>query len=101
MSSLGMSAAGRSPWSARDGWCLWPCLVPCPHQHKPGRTGTAPAWRPATTLPLELDQLFISYSHVDRGWVERLQMRNLTPAYYNQTVSESQTVAMDIAADLN
>jgi hypothetical protein len=53
------------------------------------------------TLPLELDQLFISYSHVDRGWVERLQMRNLTPAYYNQTVSESQTVAMDIAADLN
>jgi hypothetical protein len=47
------------------------------------------------------DQLFISYSHVDRGWVERLQMRNLTPSYYNQTVSESQTVAMDIAADLN
>ena len=65
------------------------------------RTGAAPAWRPAKTLPPERDQLFISYSHVDRGWVERLQMRNLTPAYYNQTVSESQTVAMDIAADLN
>jgi hypothetical protein len=53
------------------------------------------------TLPPERDQLFICYNHVDRGWVERLQMRNLTPAYYNQTVSESQTVAMDIAADLN
>ena len=25
------------------------------------------------TLPPERDQLFISYSHVDRGWVERLQ----------------------------
>jgi formylglycine-generating enzyme required for sulfatase activity len=25
------------------------------------------------TLPSERDQLFISYSHVDRGWVERLQ----------------------------
>jgi hypothetical protein len=53
------------------------------------------------TPPLERDQLFISYSHVDRGWVERLQMRYLTPVYYNKAVSESQTVAMDIAADLN
>jgi hypothetical protein len=53
------------------------------------------------TLPLERDQMFISYSHVDRGWVERLQMRNLTPVCYNKTFSESQTVAMDIAADLN
>jgi hypothetical protein len=34
MSSLGMSAAGLSPWSARDGWCLWPCLVPYSHHHK-------------------------------------------------------------------
>jgi hypothetical protein len=37
------------------------------------RTGTAPVWRHAMTLPPERDQLFISYSHVDRGWVERLQ----------------------------
>jgi len=65
------------------------------------RTGTAPAWRHAMTLPPERDQLFISYSHVDRQWVERLQMRYLTPAYYNKAVSESQTVAMDIAGDLN
>ena len=49
----------------------------------------------------ERDQLFISYSHVDREWVERLQMRNLTPVCYNKTFSESLTVAMDIAADLN
>ena len=65
------------------------------------RTGTAPAWRHAMTPPLERDQLFISYSHVDRGWVERLQMRYLTPVYYNKAVSESQTVAMDIAGELN
>lgn len=76
-----------------------PGALPSPAQTC--RTGTAPAWRPAMTLPPERDQLFICYNHVDRGWVERLQMRNLTPAYYNQTVSESQTVAMDIAADLN
>jgi len=31
------------------------------------------AWRHAMTLPPERDQLFISYSHVDRGWVDRLQ----------------------------
>jgi formylglycine-generating enzyme required for sulfatase activity len=37
------------------------------------RTGTAPAWRHAMTPRPERDQLFISYSHVDRGWVERLQ----------------------------
>jgi len=80
MSSLGMSAAGRSPCSA------WKRVVPLA---APGallsppqtcRTGTAPAWRYAMTPPPERDQLFISYSHVDRGWVERLQMRYLTPA---------------------
>ncbi len=37
------------------------------------RTGTAPAWRHAMTPPIQRDQLFISYSHVDRGWVDRLQ----------------------------
>jgi hypothetical protein len=71
-----------------QGWVV-PLAVPCALLSPPQicRTGTAPAWRPAMTLPPERDQLFISYSHVDRGWVERLQMRNLTPAYYNQTVS--------------
>ena len=49
----------------------------------------------------ERDQLFISYSHVDRGWVERLQMQYLISTYYNKAVSESQTVATDIAGDLN
>jgi hypothetical protein len=49
----------------------------------------------------ERDQLFISYSHVDRGWVARLQMQYLIPTYYNKPVSESQTVATDIAGDLN
>ena len=53
------------------------------------------------TSPPERDQLFISHSNVDRGWVERLQMRYLTLVYYNKAVSESQTVAMDIAGDLN
>jgi formylglycine-generating enzyme required for sulfatase activity len=37
------------------------------------RTGTAPAWRHAMTPSPERDQLFISYSHVDREWVVRLQ----------------------------
>jgi hypothetical protein len=35
VSSLGMSAGGRSPCSAWKGWCLWPRLVPFSHQHKP------------------------------------------------------------------
>jgi internalin A len=37
------------------------------------RTGTSPAWRHAITPRPERDQQFFSYSHDDRGWLERLQ----------------------------
>jgi len=57
-----------------QGWVV-PLAVPgaLPSPPESCRTGTAPAWRHAMTPPPERDQLFISYSHVDREWVVRLQ----------------------------
>ena len=47
------------------------CALPSPPESR--RTGAALAWRYAMTSPPERNQLFISYSHVDREWVDRLQ----------------------------
>jgi|688.fasta_scaffold00545_54 formylglycine-generating enzyme required for sulfatase activity len=57
-----------------QGWVV-PLAVPgaLPLPPQTCRTGTASAWRHAMTPRPERDQLFISYSHVDRQWVVRLQ----------------------------
>ena len=57
-----------------QGWVV-PLAVPgaLPLPPQTCRTGTASAWRHAMTPSPERDQLFISYSHVDREWVVRLQ----------------------------
>jgi formylglycine-generating enzyme required for sulfatase activity len=49
------------------------------------------------TLPPERDQLFISYSHVDRGWVERLQtmIRPLVRSHGLRLWDDSQIQAGD------
>jgi len=45
----------------------------------------APAWRHAMTPPIQRDQLFISYSHVDRDWVARLQ-KMIRPLVRSETL---------------
>jgi len=52
------------------------------------RTGTAPAWRHAMTPRPERDQLFISYSHVDREWVPG--SLSLTPAQFAELGAANQ-----------